>query len=122
MPRSAGHLCVGQHFMDERLVKQWAVTGTLLQAASSEIKGSTAFVACRYFLEHNELELALDVLEEAGHELVVSRDFWWNLKKAAEVMGLSERYCALRAQVRIATIAAQQGVSSDYPNAPLSGS
>jgi hypothetical protein len=112
---------VGRHVMDERLLKQWAVAEALLQAAASEIAGSTAFIECSDFLGHNELELALDVLEDAGYEQDVSRDYWWNLKKAAEVMGLHERYAVLREQVRIATTTAQRGVPPDDPKASHSG-
>lgn len=99
--------------MDERLLKQWQVTEALLRQAASEIAGSTEFAACADFLGHNELELALDVLEDAGHHHTVTRDFWWNLKKAAEVMGLHERYAALREQVRLASSAAQPGAAAD---------
>lgn len=88
--------------MDDRLIKQWAVTEKLLQDAAAEISGTKEFAECMTFLGHNELELALDVLEDAGHTRAVSRDYWWNLKKAAEVMGLSNRYAALREQVRLA--------------------
>ena len=89
--------------MDERLIKQWEITETLLQAAAAELSGTAEFAECSELLDHNELELALNVLEEAGHARNVSRDYWWNLKKAAEVMGLSDRYTALREQVRLAS-------------------
>jgi len=104
---------VGRQVMDERLIKQWAVTEKLLQDAAAEISGTKEFAECTDFLGHNELELALDVLEDAGHTRKVSRDYWWNLKKAAEVMGLSNRYAALGEQVRLATIDAQPIIPPD---------
>jgi hypothetical protein len=47
---------------------------------------------------HNELEPALDVLEDAAGKQDVSSKFWWHLKKAAEVMGLVERRKSLQAK------------------------
>jgi hypothetical protein len=99
--------------MNERLIKQWQITEVLLRDAAAEISDPQALAACEDFLSHNELELALDVLEDAGHGEKVSREFWWNLKKAAEVMGLTERYAALREQVRVASGAAQPVIPSD---------
>lgn len=88
--------------MNERLVKQWEVTRSLLNAAATEVSSTTAYERYQNFIGHNELELALDVLEDVGHEWPVSREYWWNLKKAAEVMGLNQRYAALRTQWRLA--------------------
>ena len=106
--------------MDERLLKQWQVTEALLRQAATEIPGSSEFSVCEEFLSHNELELALDVLEDAGRNHQVSREFWWNLKKAAEVMGLRERYAALREQVRLASTTAQPVAPADRLRRPLS--
>lgn len=77
--------------MDERRLKQWETTESLLKAASSEIASPTYQRDCAHFIDHNELELALDVLEAAAAEQTVSSEFWWNLKKAAQVMGLTDR-------------------------------
>lgn len=99
--------------MNEKLIKQWQVTEGLLRKAAAELSDAKALAACENFLSHNELELALDVLEDAGRGQQVSREFWWNLKKAAEVMGLSERYAALREQVRLASGAAQPIIPAD---------
>lgn len=86
--------------MDERLIKQWDVTKTLLAEAARQIESSSFYAEYADFISHNELELALDVLEAAGEEVSVNRDYWWNLKKAAEVMGLLNRLNALRAKLR----------------------
>jgi phosphopantetheinyl transferase (holo-ACP synthase) len=56
--------------MDERLAKRWAVTESLLKAAAVEIAGAPEYQESCDFLSHNELELALDVLEHAGQSLV----------------------------------------------------
>jgi hypothetical protein len=77
--------------MDERLLKQWEVTGRLLQSAASEITSPMHQQEFAHYLNHNELELALDVLEAGAAEQKVSGEFWWHMKKAAEVMGLTER-------------------------------
>jgi hypothetical protein len=42
-------------------------------------------------LEHNELELALDDLEEAGHRGIQPPEFWEHLRWAAENMRLLDR-------------------------------
>jgi hypothetical protein len=43
------------------------------------------------FLEHNELELAMDELFGLGVTNHPAAEFWRHLKRAAENMGLSER-------------------------------
>ncbi|MGY3586731.1 hypothetical protein ACVIGB_004209 [Bradyrhizobium sp. USDA 4341] len=61
---------------DPELVKSWKVTETLLERArhalpDAPVDHEQACIALlaqyREFLEHNELELTLDVLEELGH-------------------------------------------------------
>lgn len=42
-------------------------------------------------LDHNELELALDDLEEAAEEMMQPPEFWEHLRWAAENMGLQDR-------------------------------
>jgi hypothetical protein len=42
------------------------------------------------FLEHNELELACDCLEESATDRVVSAEFWLALRDAATKMQLRE--------------------------------
>jgi hypothetical protein len=85
--------------MDERLLKQWETTERLLKAAASEIASPARQRDFSHFIDHNELELALDVLEAAAAEQAVSSEFWWNMKKAAQVMGLTDR--CKRFQVRM---------------------
>jgi hypothetical protein len=46
--------------------------------------------------------LALDVLEDVGVENGVSVEYWRNLKMAAEIMRLQERYAQLTAHIRLA--------------------
>lgn len=50
------------------------------------------------FLEHNELELACDVLEESATDRAVSSEFWLALHDAASKMHLEEN--AARYQCR----------------------
>jgi hypothetical protein len=42
------------------------------------------------FLEHNELELACDALEESAKDHAVSSEFWLALRDAASKMRLDE--------------------------------
>ncbi|CCD94614.1 hypothetical protein BRAO375_3660008 [Bradyrhizobium sp. ORS 375] len=56
------------------------------------------------YLEHNELELALDTLMELGHLTSPGDGFWRDLERAAEVMGLNNRVVALRESFRTAPL------------------
>ena len=73
--------------MDQRLHKQWEVTRGWLEAAASEITSAVHREEFGHFINHNELELALDVLEDAASHRTMSAEFWWRMKKSAEVMG-----------------------------------
>jgi hypothetical protein len=61
---------------DATLMKCWKTTETLLERArnklpvASEQEYVTLLVWYREFLEHNDLELALDALEEIGHLVI----------------------------------------------------
>ena len=50
------------------------------------------------YLHHNELELALDVLEEIGDLVPCRGGYWRDLERAAESMGLEERVPYFREQ------------------------
>lgn len=52
------------------------------------------------FLDHNELELALDALADVGTARGATDDFWSELADAATSMGLSERATIFRARAR----------------------
>jgi hypothetical protein len=56
------------------------------------------------YLEHNELELALETLMELGHLTTSCGGFWRDLERAAEVMGLNDRLLTLRQAFRAAPI------------------
>ena len=81
-------------------VKRWKISETLLKRAHHalprpEKKEEEQFSVLEKeffaYLEHNEHELALDMLQELG-ELVAPRGgFWKDLIRAAENMGLSSR-------------------------------
>ncbi|MDI6400841.1 hypothetical protein QLX67_02450 [Balneolaceae bacterium ANBcel3] len=80
-----------------RFDKEWKKTRVLLNEARTELlklNGTDAYIA-EYdkYLVHNELELALDMLEEAATrtEEEPPEEIWLILKKAAESMGLDER-------------------------------
>lgn len=90
-----------------KLEKQWALTAAELDAARSLIasQGGINDEVARYleqyeeYLEHNELELALDMLEEAGEVLPLPEAFWRRMMKAAEIMGLSDRFDGYREKI-----------------------
>ena len=55
----------------------------------AELASDRALVEYQEFLDHNELELACDVLEAYAEDHPVSREFWLALLAAAEKMKLS---------------------------------
>jgi predicted house-cleaning noncanonical NTP pyrophosphatase (MazG superfamily) len=90
---------------DVELVKRWKITETLLERArhalpdapvQHEQKCAEHLAQYREFLEHNELELALDILEVLGHLISARGGFWRDLERAAENMGLVDRLPALQ--------------------------
>ena len=80
------------------LERSWAATAKHLNAARNQLpevlapgaEGATVsgFEEC---LRHNEMELALDELEDLGLTNAPPPEFWRQLVQAAENMGLSER-------------------------------
>ena len=80
------------------LERSWATTARHLNAARNQLpkvlapgaEGATVsgFEEC---LRHNEMELALDELEDLGLTNEPPPEFWRQLVQAAENMGLSER-------------------------------
>jgi len=80
------------------LERSWAATAKHLKAARNQLpkvlapgaEGATVsgFEEC---LRHNEMELALDELEDLGLTNAPPAEFWRQLVQAAENMGLSER-------------------------------
>lgn len=61
---------------EAKLIKSWEITETLLERARNALPALPAqheqgaaelLTQYREFLEHNELGLALDVLEDLGH-------------------------------------------------------
>ena len=85
---------------DVALVKRWKISETLLKRAPRalprpEQKAEEQFRSLdRQFLEyleHNEHELALDMLQEIGEVVAPRGGFWKDLLRAAENMGLSKR-------------------------------
>jgi hypothetical protein len=87
---------------DPKLVKSWKITETLLERARRALpvgheQGYAALLTqYREFLEHNELGLALDILEEMGHLVSAPGGFWRDLERAAENMDLADRVLAFR--------------------------
>jgi hypothetical protein len=84
------------------MVKRWKTTEVLLERARQALPPSISLEHAgllsqyREFLEHNEFELSLDVLEELGHLVSARGGFWRDLERAAECMELGERLPALR--------------------------
>ena len=85
---------------DAELIKSWKVTETLLGSARRALPEDQECVSLltqyHEFIEHNELELAFDILEEIGHLTSVRGGFWKDLERAAENMGLTDRLPAIR--------------------------
>jgi hypothetical protein len=90
---------------DAELVKRWKITETLLKRARHTLPDAPVrheqecaeyLALYREFLEHNELELAFDILEKLGHLISARGGFWRDLERAAESMGLVDRLPALQ--------------------------
>ena len=86
--------------MPPELWKRWKVTERhlehargLLPPASPDVAGEYERLLTEYrsYLEHNELELALDTLQDLGDLVACCGGYWRNLERAAESMQLRER-------------------------------
>ena len=85
------------------LEMSWATTAKYLNAARDQLPAVPApgadgatlsgFEEC---LQRNEMELALDELEDLGLTNAPPAEFWRQLMRAAENMGLSERAADLQ--------------------------
>jgi len=82
------------------LWKRWKVTEAHLRSAQRALPEPPSEVAAEFerllsefssFLDHNELELALDMLQELGELVACRGGFWRDLERAAESMSLSNR-------------------------------
>jgi hypothetical protein len=79
--------------MDD-LPKLWTSIRADLHRACNLLPGSSedsgSLRQYHEFVEHNELELACDALEESAKDRAVSSDFWLALRDAAQKMRLVE--------------------------------
>lgn len=82
------------------LQESWAITRKHLAAALevlvvgdlvATVEEQAAIQQYEKFLDHNELELAMDELEAAVEVQSAPREFWRNLVCAARNMGLEQR-------------------------------
>jgi hypothetical protein len=83
------------------LENSWANTCRHLEAAKECLVGQhgidkEALNEYQGFLDHNELELALDELEAVGEEATSDQRFWQYLILAAENMGLQKHAARYR--------------------------
>jgi len=85
---------------DVALVKRWKISEALLKRAHRALprpdkNAEEQFRALEKefleYLEHNEHEFALDMLQEAGDLVAPRGGFWKDLIRAAENMGLTKR-------------------------------
>jgi len=83
---------------DAAFYKRWKVSEALLRRAHGVLprpvgEGCLRSLQKKFFeyLEHNEHELALDMLQELGELARPRGGFWKDLVRAAENMGLSQR-------------------------------
>lgn len=84
----------------DELADSWRRTRKRFERAVALIlvtgDGRAQLESYRENLAHNELELALDNLEEAGDSAIQPPDFWEHLRWAAENMGLQDRVQTLQ--------------------------
>lgn len=79
------------------LERSWAITRAHLSTAERLLpkdavpgEGGCSLSRYREWLDHNELELALDELACVGDENTAPREFWRALMEAAQNMGLTD--------------------------------
>lgn len=88
------------------LMKRWLATKALLRRAHAAIPASeepqreVTYLRSEFTesIEHNELELALDALEELGELVPCRGGFWRDLERAAVMMELHKRAARLRSR------------------------
>jgi hypothetical protein len=117
------------------LWKRWQVTKSHLRFATQLLpklltenngRDSTKEIATleayNEYLDHNELELALDQLEGLGELNTVPPAYWKNLANAAETMDLHDRATQLLDQFRLAFAhpATEQTDATEPSDAPKS--
>jgi hypothetical protein len=94
-------------------IARWRATAGYLKIARHALPAPTPEHAQAYadlskayedYLEHNELGLAFDVLEEMGHLAHPRGGFWRNMERAAGIMNLADRLPALREAFRAAPV------------------
>jgi hypothetical protein len=84
--------------VDEHLAASWDRTRGHLSRAWVELPAGDSEELALYveFLDHNELELAMEVLEQAGLHRGASPAFWLALTDAAEEMQLESKAAQYR--------------------------
>ncbi|MDB9394509.1 hypothetical protein [Microcystis aeruginosa] len=83
----------------EELERSWAITTEILNRAASKISEPKLLDQFREYLDHNELELAMDELFYLGKEKGLSMEFFMTLKEAAVNMELNERVDEIEAEI-----------------------
>jgi hypothetical protein len=79
---------------DPELWKQWKITAANLRHARQMLPENVAATQIEDFeqyLDHNELGLAMHVLERIGRSFVCPGGFWRNMQRAADTMKLTEQ-------------------------------
>jgi hypothetical protein len=83
-----------------KLLKLWRTVEEILKRAESTIplpkfenKKEYEHLRCQFneYLKHNELELAMDMLEELSTIVKCDESFWKEMQRAAELMELNDR-------------------------------
>lgn len=91
MRRGAGQLVSELH-------ESWRRTRAHLERARALLADDPQLARYQEFLDQNELELALDELEQVGEGAPV--EYWTALHAAAEEMGLAEHSARLHRRIR----------------------
>lgn len=82
------------------LLKPWKVTQANLEHARAMLPPPSPEIASEYqrlllnyteYLDHNELELAMNVLQDIGNLVPCRGGYWRNLERAAKTMRLDHR-------------------------------
>jgi hypothetical protein len=87
----------------DELIKSWAISLHHLAASRFYVpeqlpntEAEESWINAQSFLHRNELELALEALQELGELCTAPSAFWLELLSAAENMSLAEQATAIR--------------------------
>ena len=101
--------------MSAELQKQWEITKSFLAKAGDQVASCAGYAEYLDYLEHNELGLALDVLEGLGVTNPVTPEYWWQLLHAANLMELKTHCSSIQGRLEALGMSANNSLQARRP-------